>query len=99
MICASEQAVILDEPIYDAAMAEFAKLHAHLATPAEKQLLEQFLFGVAAREAATAARRSSTPPPSASPRCGSPNRPASPSPTDTSIILAEVSTASAGTSR
>jgi acetaldehyde dehydrogenase / alcohol dehydrogenase len=48
MVCASEQAVILDEPIYDAAMAEFAKLHAHRATPAEKQLLEEFLFGVAA---------------------------------------------------
>ena len=48
MICASEQAVILDEPIYDAAMAEFARLHAHRATPAEKQLLEEFLFGVAA---------------------------------------------------
>ena len=49
MVCASEQAVILDEPIYDAAMAEFAKLHAYRATAEEKALLEQFMFGVAAR--------------------------------------------------
>ena len=49
MVCASEQAVILDEPIYDEAMAEFAKLHAYLATPAEKALLEEFIFGVQAR--------------------------------------------------
>ncbi|AGL16947.1 iron-containing alcohol dehydrogenase [Actinoplanes sp. N902-109] len=44
MICASEQAVILDETVYDRALAEFERLHAHLATAAEKQLLEQFLF-------------------------------------------------------
>ncbi|MEV7689430.1 bifunctional acetaldehyde-CoA/alcohol dehydrogenase [Streptomyces bungoensis] len=44
MICASEQAVILDEEIYDAALAEFRTLHAHLATAAEKEKLERFLF-------------------------------------------------------
>ncbi len=44
MICASEQAVILDTGIYDAALAEFRTLHAHLATPAEKAKLETFLF-------------------------------------------------------
>ncbi|MFF6995508.1 bifunctional acetaldehyde-CoA/alcohol dehydrogenase [Streptomyces sp. NPDC008313] len=44
MICASEQAVILDNEIYDAALAEFRTLHAHLATPQEKELLESFLF-------------------------------------------------------
>ncbi|WP_261717409.1 bifunctional acetaldehyde-CoA/alcohol dehydrogenase [Streptomyces sp. FZ201] len=44
MICASEQAVILDEEIYDAALAEFRTLHAHLATPEEKAKLEEFLF-------------------------------------------------------
>ncbi|MFC4613863.1 bifunctional acetaldehyde-CoA/alcohol dehydrogenase [Cellulomonas algicola] len=49
MICASEQAVILDDEIYDAAMAEFAVLHAYLATPAEKTMLEQFIFGVDAQ--------------------------------------------------
>lgn len=48
VICASEQAAILDDEIYDAAMAEFAKLHAYRATPAEKAKLEQFIFGVEA---------------------------------------------------
>ena len=50
MICASEQAVILDEPIYEAAMAEFARLHAHRCTPAEKAALERLLFGVEAAD-------------------------------------------------
>ncbi|MEU3598535.1 bifunctional acetaldehyde-CoA/alcohol dehydrogenase [Streptomyces sp. NPDC006798] len=44
MICASEQAVILDDEIYDAVLAEFRTLHAHLATPQEKAKLENFLF-------------------------------------------------------
>ncbi len=44
MICASEQAVILDDEIYDAALAEFRTLHAHLATAEEKEKLEAFLF-------------------------------------------------------
>jgi len=48
VICASEQAAILDDEIYDAAMTEFAKLHAYRATPAEKALLERFVFGVEA---------------------------------------------------
>ncbi|WP_327186438.1 bifunctional acetaldehyde-CoA/alcohol dehydrogenase [Streptomyces sp. NBC_01334] len=44
MICASEQAVILDDEIYDPALAEFRTLHAHLATAEEKAKLETFLF-------------------------------------------------------
>lgn len=44
MICASEQAVILDAAIHDAAVEEFRTLHAHLATPAEKAELEALLF-------------------------------------------------------
>jgi len=44
MICASEQAVILDDEIYDAALAEFRTLHAHLASAEEKTKLERFLF-------------------------------------------------------
>lgn len=47
MICASEQAVILDTGIYDAALAEFRTLHAHLATAEEKSKLETFLFHAA----------------------------------------------------
>ncbi|MDI9883356.1 bifunctional acetaldehyde-CoA/alcohol dehydrogenase [Streptomyces sp. HNM0645] len=44
MICASEQAVILDDEIYDEALTEFRALHAHLATAEEKAKLEAFLF-------------------------------------------------------
>ncbi|MGW2386998.1 bifunctional acetaldehyde-CoA/alcohol dehydrogenase [Streptomyces sp. NPDC001658] len=44
MICASEQAVILDGDIYDAAVAEFRVLHAYLATAEEKAKLESYLF-------------------------------------------------------
>ena len=40
MVCASEQAVILDDVIYDAALAEFAVLHAYRANAKEKALLE-----------------------------------------------------------
>lgn len=48
MICASEQAVILDAPIYDEAMSEFAILHAYRVNAAEKAMLEEFIFGVQA---------------------------------------------------
>ncbi|NUV58134.1 bifunctional acetaldehyde-CoA/alcohol dehydrogenase [Streptomyces sp. CAI-85] len=44
MICASEQAVILDEEIHDEVLAEFRTLHAHVATAEEKAKLEAFLF-------------------------------------------------------
>lgn len=50
VICASEQAAILDDEIYDAAMAEFAHLHAYRTSPAEKALLETYIFGVEAGE-------------------------------------------------
>ncbi|MFI6151322.1 bifunctional acetaldehyde-CoA/alcohol dehydrogenase [Kitasatospora sp. NPDC051170] len=45
MICASEQAVILDAEIRDAALAEFRTLKAHHADAQEKALLERHLFG------------------------------------------------------
>ncbi|MBG0817516.1 bifunctional acetaldehyde-CoA/alcohol dehydrogenase [Planomonospora sp. ID82291] len=48
MICASEQAVIIDHGVYDAAITEFRRLHAHVATTAEKEKLEQFIFGTTA---------------------------------------------------
>nr|WP_322645543.1 bifunctional acetaldehyde-CoA/alcohol dehydrogenase [Oerskovia sp. JB1-3-2] len=48
MVCASEQAVILDDAIYDEAMRELARLHAYRATPAEKAMLERLVFGVEA---------------------------------------------------
>ena len=49
MICASEQAVIIDEEIYDAAMTEFDILHAYRVNKKEKVLLEKFIFGVEAK--------------------------------------------------
>lgn len=48
MVCASEQAVILDDAVYDEAMAGFERLHAYRATAQEKALLEKFIFGVEA---------------------------------------------------
>ncbi|MEW9531763.1 bifunctional acetaldehyde-CoA/alcohol dehydrogenase [Microbispora sp. NPDC049125] len=44
MVCASEQAVIIDASLYEDALAEFARLHAHRATPEEKRKLEELLF-------------------------------------------------------
>ncbi|SFI37193.1 MULTISPECIES: bifunctional acetaldehyde-CoA/alcohol dehydrogenase [Microbacterium] len=51
MVCASEQAVILDEPIAEEALAEFARLHAYRVTADEKRMLEEFIFGVSADSA------------------------------------------------
>ncbi|MCF3120116.1 bifunctional acetaldehyde-CoA/alcohol dehydrogenase [Streptomyces arenae] len=48
MICASEQAVILDEEIYEEALAEFQRLGAYVVTAAEKTKLEEFVFGTTA---------------------------------------------------
>jgi len=46
MICASEQAVILDREIYEPALAEFRRLKAYVASGEEKASLERHLFGV-----------------------------------------------------
>ncbi|MGN7703824.1 bifunctional acetaldehyde-CoA/alcohol dehydrogenase [Cellulosimicrobium sp. 22601] len=48
MVCASEQALILDNVVYDDAMRELARLHAYRTTPAEKAMLERLIFGVEA---------------------------------------------------
>jgi len=48
MICASEQAVILDQEVYESGIAELKRLNAHVVTAAEKTKLEEFLFGVTA---------------------------------------------------
>lgn len=45
MICASEQAVILDREIREAALGEFRRLKAHHASTEEKALLQRYLFG------------------------------------------------------
>lgn len=48
MVCASEQAAVLDDAIYEDVIAEMVKLHAYRCTPAEKALLEEFAFGAQA---------------------------------------------------
>ena len=45
MVCASEQAVIIDAEIYPAALAEFARLHAYRATAQDKLKIENLIFG------------------------------------------------------
>jgi acetaldehyde dehydrogenase/alcohol dehydrogenase len=57
MICASEQAVILDREIYEQGLAEFRRLGAHVVTAAEKTKLEQFVFGTTAYAADCAGAR------------------------------------------
>lgn len=46
MICASEQAVIIDKEIYNDAKALFTNYKVHYCNAKEKELLEKFLFGV-----------------------------------------------------
>ncbi len=48
VVCASEQAAIIDAEIYDEALAEFRRLHAYVVTAEEKAKLEEFFFGVTA---------------------------------------------------
>ncbi|MGH4030867.1 bifunctional acetaldehyde-CoA/alcohol dehydrogenase [Actinomycetota bacterium Odt1-20B] len=48
MICASEQAVILDQEVYEEGLAEFQRLGAHVLSAAEKTKLEEFVFGTTA---------------------------------------------------
>ncbi|MBK3641269.1 MULTISPECIES: bifunctional acetaldehyde-CoA/alcohol dehydrogenase [Streptomyces] len=57
MICASEQAIVLDAEVYEAGVAEMKRLGAHVVTAAEKEKLEEFLFGVAAHGANCATAR------------------------------------------
>lgn len=45
MICASEQAVIIDQEIYDAAIEEFKTYGVYFVNKKEKALLEEFAFG------------------------------------------------------
>ncbi len=90
MVCTSEQAVILDAPIAKEALAEFARLHAYMATPAEKRLLEEFIFGVAADSANCADAKLNASVVGQSPVWIA-QQAGFEVPADTSIILAEVS--------
>jgi len=46
MICASEQAVIVDKEIYDDVVSEFKKYGVYFATEEEKFMLEKYMFGI-----------------------------------------------------
>lgn len=46
MICASEQAVVIDKEIYDETVKEFKSFGAYFVTNAEKKKLEKYMFGV-----------------------------------------------------
>lgn len=46
MICASEQAVIIDKEIYDEVVSEFKKLGTYIVNKDEKKKLETYMFGV-----------------------------------------------------
>lgn len=50
MVCASEQAVIIDEEIYDEAIKTFKEYHTYFVNKEEKKKLEKFMFGVASKE-------------------------------------------------
>ncbi|MBB2923807.1 bifunctional acetaldehyde-CoA/alcohol dehydrogenase [Cellulomonas cellasea] len=90
MICASEQAVIIDAEIYDEAMAEFKVLHAYRANKKEKALLEKFIFGVEAKGKNCGEAKLNAPVVGQSPQWIAEQAGFS-VPADTSIILAEVS--------
>ncbi|WP_082227338.1 bifunctional acetaldehyde-CoA/alcohol dehydrogenase [Demequina rhizosphaerae] len=91
MVCASEQAVILDAEIYDKALSLFDRLHAYKVTPAEKEMLEEFIFGVTASGQNCAGAKLNPNVVGKSPQWIAEQAGFS-VPEETSIILAEVST-------
>ncbi|MDD7735268.1 MAG: bifunctional acetaldehyde-CoA/alcohol dehydrogenase, partial [Bacillales bacterium] len=50
MVCASEQAVIIDQEIYDEALEEFKSFGCYLVNKEEKKMLEKYMFGVSSKE-------------------------------------------------
>ena len=50
MICASEQAAIIDQEIYDDFLTEMKRFKTYFVKPDEKKKLEKFMFGVASGE-------------------------------------------------
>lgn len=90
MVCASEQAVIIDKEIYDEALSEFDRLHAYRATKEEKAKLEEFIFGVTASGANCAGAKLNPNVVGKSPQWIA-EQAGFEVPEETSIILAEVS--------
>lgn len=50
MVCASEQAAIIDKDIYAEVMDEFKSYGVYICNAKEKELLEKFMFGVSSKE-------------------------------------------------
>ena len=50
MICASEQAVIIDAPIYEQAIKRFQKYNVHFLSATDKKKVEKFMFGVSSSD-------------------------------------------------
>lgn len=50
MICASEQALIVDKEIYQETMTELESFGCHICDAKEKALLEKFMFNVSSKE-------------------------------------------------
>jgi acetaldehyde dehydrogenase/alcohol dehydrogenase len=50
MICASEQAAIIDAEIYEETIKEFERLGVYFVNAKEKKLLEQYIFNVSNKE-------------------------------------------------
>ena len=50
MICASEQAVIIDAPIYEEAIKRFQKYNVHFLSATDKKKVEKFMFGVSSSD-------------------------------------------------
>ena len=50
MVCASEQAAIIDQEVYDEAIKLFKEYHVYFANKEEKKKLEKFMFGVNSKE-------------------------------------------------
>ena len=48
MICASEQAAIIDHEIYDEVLTEMKRFKTYFVNEKEKAMLENFMFGTAA---------------------------------------------------
>lgn len=48
MVCASEQAVIIDKEVYDEFVKEFKSYHTYFVSKKEKAMLEEFCFGTKA---------------------------------------------------
>ena len=90
MICASEQAIIIDTEIYDEFFTELTALHAYRCTPAEKALLEEFIFGATANSENCANAKLNASVVGQSPMWIAEQAGFS-VPADTSILLAEVS--------